>query len=83
MSESMDMKKLRKTLAAVMDGLQKGELDPTTAHEISNAAGKYISSVQTDLAGEVLKLKVKNFNHEALSLTPVIEAEPIKQGGEK
>jgi len=67
---------LREKLEATINGLMNGTMDSTTAHEVSNAAGKYVATVKADMTGEMLRHKIAGYSHTALTLSELpIEAE--------
>jgi len=72
----MNTNDLRNKLEATMNGLMNGTMDSTTAHEISNAAGKFVATLKVDLAGELLRHRLASYSNDNLSLCkPAIEAE--------
>lgn len=72
----MNTNELRTKLEATINGLMNGTMDSTTAHEVSNAAGKYVATIKADMMGEMMRHKIASYNHQALSLSDLpIEGE--------
>jgi len=71
----MNTAELRTKLTAVIDGLMNGTIDTTTAHEVSNAAGKYVSTIKADLMGDMMRHKIAGYSNDVLTLhDPALEA---------
>jgi len=74
----MNTANLREKLELTINGLLNNTMDSTTAHEVSNAAGKFVSTIKVDIMGEMLKRQIAGYSHTALTLTDAtieVEAE--------
>jgi len=63
---NLTMNELRETLTDVIKGVKANEITPASANAITNATGKYISTIKTEF--EYMRLSGKSIDISSLML---------------